>query len=165
MTALVARLDPCVNWMKLVSSTHGRILWIFPAVLVGGYLWSVNWGDALSGLSEQRFHRAANSSLLGEARRLGLGFEAVISNPAQAIGKPVMWCVSSKDGEHGFVDEKATMPVVWMLPSENLRTSLGSYGYCWKELAIDVIEYTWHSHPTFQSLQVYCLGGCVVNIR
>ncbi len=136
MSAITARLDPCVNWMKLLSRTHGRILWAFPVLLIAGYMWSVNWGDAFSGISRQKSVRDAHSPLLSEARRLGLTFNDVLAHPQIAIGRPVTWCVSSKDGQTGFVDEKATMPVVWAYPSEDLRTFLGTHGYCQKELSI-----------------------------
>jgi len=38
LSGFAARLDPCVNWFKLLAATRGRILWIFPIVLLGAYL-------------------------------------------------------------------------------------------------------------------------------
>lgn len=138
MTAIARRLDPCVNWFKLLARTQGRVLWLFPALLAFGWLASVYWADALDGLSWRLSDRSANAALRAEARRLGLDFDRVVADPAAATGKPVAWCVSSNDGEHGSVDEKAAMPVVWSQPSELLKTNNGSHGYCWKELAVVV---------------------------
>ena len=138
MTAIVRRLDPCVNWFRLLARTNGRILWLFPALLLAGYLVSVRWPEAFGGLAWRLSDRSMNSALLSEARRLGLDYDRVAADPAAAAGKPVAWCVSSNDGEHGMVDEKAVMPVVWTRPSELLKTNNGSHGYCWKELAVVV---------------------------
>lgn len=136
MTALARRLDPCVNWFKLLARTQGRVLWLFPALLLAGYVASVRWPEALGGLGWRLSSRVANGPLLDEARRLGLDYDHVAADPAAAVGKPVVWCVSSNDGEHGAVDGKPAMSVVWTYPSELLKTNGGSHGYCWKELAV-----------------------------
>jgi hypothetical protein len=136
MTALAARLDPCVNWFKLVARTRGRILWAFPAALFVGYLVSVNWPGAFAALASSRDDRSANVSDLTEARRLDLGYGAVLANPAAAVGKPVTWCVDSFDGAHGFVQSRQTDLVLWTNPSPELKSDPGAYGYCVKTLAV-----------------------------
>ncbi|MBI3563818.1 MAG: hypothetical protein HY079_01320 [Elusimicrobia bacterium] len=136
MTAIARRLDPCVNWFKLLARTNGRILWLFPALLLAGYVASVRWPEALGGLGWSLSARSSNAPLLSEARRLGLGYGAVLDAPAAAIGKPVAWCVDSFDGRMGFVDGRQTAPVEWTVPSADLKSSPGAYGYCLKTLSV-----------------------------
>ncbi len=133
MIRIFRRLDPCANWFKLLAKTRGRILWLFPAGLLALYL--ISMIPYLDVLSSFRL-RSPNASMLAQARRLGLDFDRVVSEPAAAVGKPVVWCVSSNNGEHGFVNGNPSLPVVWAHPSAQLQTNDGSHGHCLKELAV-----------------------------
>lgn len=138
MTAIARRLDPCVNWFRLLARTNGRVLWAFPAALLVLYLLSTNWGTAGLGFQEVFAGRHMNAAMLSEARRLDLSYDRVVADPAAAAGKPVAWCVDSFDGKAGFVEGRQTEPVVWAYPSQDLKSSPGAYGYCLKTLSVVV---------------------------
>lgn len=137
MTALARRLDPCVNWFKLLARTQGRILWLFPALLLTAYLATLDWGGVGMNLRDRLGTVSVNSSLRAEARRLDLDFDRVVADPAAAVGKPVVWCVDSFDGRTGFVNGRQSELVVWTVPSpDELKSSPGVKGYCLKTLAV-----------------------------
>ncbi|MFI5348954.1 MAG: hypothetical protein ACHQ2Z_05380 [Elusimicrobiota bacterium] len=72
MTAWAARLDPCVNWFKLLARSKGRILWLFPALLLAGYLASLLGSNPIDNFRAHSSMRRANAPLLAEARGLNL---------------------------------------------------------------------------------------------
>ena len=72
MGDLASRLDPCVNWFKLLVRTKGRILWLFPALLLAGCVLAVAYGSPLSGFVDRFNQRRLNAPLLAEARGLNL---------------------------------------------------------------------------------------------
>jgi hypothetical protein len=137
MTELAARLDPCVNWFKLLARTKGRILWLFPALLLAGYLASLRFGDAASGFLDRFHERSSNAPLLAEARGLNLGYERVLAEPKSYVGKPVVWCVDTPAVNVSYVAGRPGWPVALNGSYDEYRTNGGgSASYCFKVLAV-----------------------------
>lgn len=136
MNALLRRLDPCAAWFRTLRVSKERVLWAFPAGLLGAYLVTVAFDRPVASFFALRDRRAAAAPLLGEARRLGLDHARVVADPAAAVGKPVAWCVDSPDGEFGFTEGRQTAPVRWTAKSDALRSFQGIHGYCLKVLAV-----------------------------
>jgi hypothetical protein len=133
MTGLAARLDPCVNWFKLLSRTKGRILWLFPALLLAGYLVSLRYGDAAVGFWERFRERDSNAPLLTEARALDLDYERVLAKPEAYVGKPVVWCVDTPSANASYVAGRPAWPVALHGEYEEYRTNPG---HCLSVLAV-----------------------------
>ncbi|MFI5360779.1 MAG: hypothetical protein ACHQ49_02315 [Elusimicrobiota bacterium] len=136
MTGIAARLDPCLNWFRVLARTRGRILWIFPALLLVGYVVALRHGDPIGGFFYRFSEKNTNTPLLRQARELNLGYEQVVAKPQDYVGKPVVWCVASGDGRSGFVATRQTWPIAWTDPSDKLKTDIGSHGWCWNMLAV-----------------------------
>lgn len=97
MRDLARRLDPCVNWFRLLARTKGRILWVFPAALALAFLWVTPWGDVVWNFNSNALPKA-DAALVAEARRLNLSYETVAANPRAHAGRPVIWCLSQDEG-------------------------------------------------------------------
>jgi hypothetical protein len=137
MTAIARRLDPCLNWFRVLSKTQGRILWIFPAALLAGYLLAVTReGNPADGFLYRFSQNRVNAPLLREARGLNLSYARAAADPAAAAGKPVVWCVNGETADAGFVDSRQTQLASWTPPSDELKMGRGSNGYCWNVLAV-----------------------------
>jgi hypothetical protein len=136
MTALAARLDPCVNWFKLVARTRGRILWLFPAAMIAGYLGALALGTPIGGFLERRQELRANASLLSEARVLNLDYERVQAQPQAFAGKPVVWCVTTPATNLSYVSGRPAWPVALNGPVSEYGTTGGSGGHCVDVLAV-----------------------------
>ena len=137
MTALAARLDPCVNWFKLVARTKGRILWLFPLALFVGYLCALSLGNPISGFLERRQELHTNASLLAEARGLNLGYEKVLAQPEAFAGKPVVWCVTTPVANASYVSGRPAWPVALNGSFEEYKTNgVASGGGCIDVLAV-----------------------------
>jgi hypothetical protein len=136
MNRLAARLDPCVNWFKLLARTKGRILWVFPALLLVGYLVSLRVGDVGAGFLDRFHERSSNAPLLADARRLNLDYEQVAAKPRDFVGKPVVWCVNTPSAGHSYVAGRPAWPVALNGSFEEYRTNSGTASYCWNVLAV-----------------------------
>ena len=134
---LVARLDPCVNWFKLLARTKGRILWIFPALLFVGYLVALHGGSPAVDFLDLLRQRNSNSSLLTEARSLNLDYEQVLANPRAYVGKPVAWCVSTRQ-DGSYVSDRPAWPVALKGPFdfEEYRSDHDETNHCLDVLAV-----------------------------
>jgi len=135
MKNLAQRLDPCVNWFRLLARTKGRILWVFPAVLFVGFVIAVRGNHPLLSFLERRDIRKANSPLWAEAKRLDLGYEQVRADPAAMVGKPVVWCINTP-AEVSYVAFRPEWSVVWTNRTQGERTNSGTASYCLKTLAV-----------------------------
>jgi hypothetical protein len=136
MTALAARLDPCVNWFKLLVRTRGRVLWLFPAALAAVYLWSLAGGNPIGGFFERRAELRANAPLLAEARALNLDYEQVLAKPASYAGKPVLWCVTTYAPDTSYVLGRPGWRVALNGSFDEYKTSGNSGGHCLDVLAV-----------------------------
>ena len=136
MTAIAARLDPCVNWFKLLARTKGRILWFFPALLLAGYLASLRYGDVGAGFLERSRERDANAPLLAEARALDLNYEKVLAEPRAYTGKPIVWCVTTFAPNVSYVAGRPAWPVALNGSFDEYRTMGDSGGHCLDVLAV-----------------------------
>ncbi len=136
MTALAARLDPCVNWFKLLARTKGRVLWLFPALLLAGYLASLRAGDVAGGFLDRFHERSVNAPLLARARALNLDYETVAAAPRSYVGKPVVWCVDTPAANASYVSSRPSWPVALNGSFDEYRTNSGTGSYCFNVLAV-----------------------------
>lgn len=131
-----ARFDPCVNWFRVVARTKGRILWIFPTVLLAAYIGALWRGTPLRDLQAYFHQRRANAPLLTEARALKIDYEQVLAKPAAYVGKPVVWCIDTPVTGNSYVSGRASWAVALNGASGDYLTNSGSAGYCWNVLAV-----------------------------
>ena len=137
MTTLIQRLDPCAAWFRALARTRGAILWIFPVLLLGAYLGSLQPGSVLLGFKSRLSQRWENRPLLAEARRLNLDYEQVLAKPVAYVGKPVVWCVDTPAKDHSFVAGRPGWVVALTGRSEDYTTmAAASGGYCLNLLAV-----------------------------
>lgn len=136
MTALAARLDPCVNWFKLLARTKGRVLWLFPIALLGAYLCSLAGVNPVGGFFERRSELQANAPLLAEARALNLDYEQVLAKPEAYAGKPVVWCVNLPAANVSYVSGRPSWPVALSGSEEYRLNGEGSGHHCMNVLAV-----------------------------
>jgi hypothetical protein len=81
-------------------------------LLAAGWAWSVDWGHVGAALVAPPALSPFDGALHAEARRLGLGYEAVSADPAAHAGKPVVWCLVEAMNPQGlFVDGNMSRPV------------------------------------------------------
>jgi hypothetical protein len=118
MTAIAVRLDPCVNWFKLLARTKGRILWAFPLLLLAGYLIALSAGNPIGGFFERRAESREHAALLSEARALNLDYETVLARPQVYLGKPVLWCIDRPSSDLSYVSGRPAWPVALSGPYE-----------------------------------------------
>lgn len=122
-----------VRAVKRALDGRGRLLCALLTVAASGYFFVVQWREVPHNLLERT--APVDASLLGEARRLGLGYEDVLRDPAAAVDKPVLWCFY-RNGETAFVEGRQSRA----LAVENLAvlplTNTGIAGYCQKALAV-----------------------------
>jgi hypothetical protein len=136
MIALAARLDPCVNWFRLLARTKGRILWIFPAALMVGYLLALSTSAPLNHFLDRLGARRINAPLLAQARSLRLDYEKAAADPKAAVGKPVVWCVDMPASDTAYVSGRPSWPVAFNASFDDYRTNSSSGGYCRTVLAV-----------------------------
>lgn len=78
-------------------------------LLAGGVLGAAVLGSALllaarlwPSFQARMAKRAATAVLVKEAKELGLTYEAVVAAPAQALGKPALWCLRRSGADEAF---------------------------------------------------------------
>lgn len=74
----------------------------------------------LPGYKATRARKARSAPLVGEARKLGLTYESVLSDPSKAVGKPAVWCLrrispdetlyQGKEGKSVYMEEAYGRP-------------------------------------------------------
>ncbi|MFI5346248.1 MAG: hypothetical protein ACHQ51_07730 [Elusimicrobiota bacterium] len=133
MNAIARRLDPCANWFRLVSRTHGRILWLFPALLFVGWLAAVRENLLTPDWMKEHYIYDVNAPLSRQARELNLDYEAVLVKPGDFIGKPVVWCVDTPAAKSSYVSGRPSWPVALNGEYDVYRTNPG---HCLNVLAV-----------------------------